>query len=166
MIQSQWDLDNVSLTANGTSSTPPTSGSGDSGGGGGGSTGGGNLVANGSFETSGLSGWTLGGNSGASPWGPQIFIDTQPESGAHAAGMGSVGSDGTLSQTIATTAGKTYTLSFWLQNEADGANDFKATWNGQTLVSLTDAAQSGYKQYTYTVTATGSHLDTGVFRPK
>ena len=87
-------------------------------GGGGGSTGA-NLVANGSFETSGLSGWTLGGNSGASTWGPQIFIDTQPESGAHAAGMGSVGSDGTLSQTIATTAGKTYTLSFWLQNEAD-----------------------------------------------
>ena len=70
--------------------------------------------------------------------------------------MGSMGTDGTLSQTIATTAGKTYTLSFWLQNEAAGANDFKATWNGQTLLSLTNAAQSGYKQYTYSVTATGS----------
>ena len=34
--------------------------------------------------------------------------------------MGSVSSDGTLSQTIATTAGQTYTLSFWLQNEAVG----------------------------------------------
>ena len=70
--------------------------------------------------------------------------------------MGSVGSDGTLSQTIATTAGKTYTLSFWLQNDAPGANDFKALWNGQTLLSFTNAANFGYKQYTYTVTATTS----------
>ena len=116
----------------------------------------GQLITNGSFETHDFGGWTLGGNSGASTWGPQIFIDTQPESGAYAAGLGSMGTDGTLSQTIATTAGKTYTLSFWLQNEAADANDFKATWNGQTLVSLTNAAQSGYKQYTYTVTATGA----------
>ena len=67
-----------------------------------------------------------------------------------------MGADGTLSQTIATTAGQTYTLSFWLQNEAAGTNDFKAIWNGQTLLSLTNAAQSGYTEYTYTVTATSS----------
>ena len=70
--------------------------------------------------------------------------------------MGSVGSDGTLSQTIATTAGQTYTLSFWLQNGESGSNDFKAIWNGQTLLSLSNAAQSGYTEYTYTVTATSS----------
>jgi Protein of unknown function (DUF642) len=67
-----------------------------------------------------------------------------------------VGSDGTLSQTIATTAGQTYTLSFWLQNEASGTNDFKALWNGQTLLSPTDAPKSGYTQYTYSVTAAGN----------
>ena len=116
----------------------------------------GQLVTNGSFETHDFGGWTLGGNSGASTYGAQISIDTDAESGAYAAGLGSMGSDGTLSQTIATTAGKTYTLSFWLQNEASGTNDFKAIWNGQTLLSLTNAAQSGYTQYTYTVTATGS----------
>ena len=38
--------------------------------------------------------------------------------------MGSMGSDGTLSQTIATTAGKTYTLSFWLKNEGIGSQRF------------------------------------------
>jgi hypothetical protein len=70
--------------------------------------------------------------------------------------MGSVGSDGTLSQTIATTAGQTYTLSFWLQNEGSGPDDFKAIWNGQTLLSLSNAAQSGYTEYTYSVTATGN----------
>ena len=116
----------------------------------------GNLVTNGSFETGSLSGWTLGGNSTSTTYGPEIFIDRNPESGTYAAGMGSVGSDGTLSQTIATTAGKTYTLSFWLQNDAPGANDFKALWNGQTLLSFTNAANFGYKQYTYTVTATTS----------
>ena len=126
-----------------TSSSPPPSGS--------------NLVTNGNFATDSFSGWTLGGNSTSSYFGPEIFIDTDAEGGSnYAAGMGSVGSDGTLSQTIATTAGQTYTLSFWLQNEASGTNDFKAIWNGQTLLSLSKAAQSGYTEYTYTVTATGS----------
>ena len=126
-----------------TSSSPPPSGS--------------NLVANGNFATDSFSGWTLGGNYTSTTYGPEIFIDTDAEgSSTYAAGMGSVGSDGTLSQTIATTAGQTYTLSFWLQNEASGPNDFKAIWNGQTLLSLSNAAQSGYTEYTYTVTATGS----------
>ncbi|MGH9205421.1 MAG: hypothetical protein ACRD1G_02505, partial [Acidimicrobiales bacterium] len=53
-------------------------------------------------------------------------------------------------------AGTIYTLSFWLENDASGTNDFKAIWNGQTLLSLTNAVRSGYTQYTYKVTATGS----------
>ena len=113
-------------------------------------------MTNGSFETDSLSGWTVGGNSARISAGPQLSVDTEPESGTYAAEMGSMGSDGTLSQTIATTAGQTYTLSFWLQNEASGTNDFKAIWNGQTLLSLTNAAKSGYTQYTYTVTATSA----------
>jgi Bacterial Ig-like domain/Carbohydrate binding domain len=121
-----------------------------------GSASGGNLVTNGSFETGSLSGWTLGGNSAALSYGPQLFVDKTAESGTYAAAFGSVGSDGTLSQTIATTAGDTYTLSFWLENEASGANDFKALWNGQTLLSPTDAPKSGYTQYTYSVTAAGN----------
>jgi parallel beta-helix repeat protein len=124
------------------SSPPPPSGS--------------NLVANGNFATGNSTDWTLGGNdSNASS--PQLFIDTNAEGGStYAVGMGSMGADGTLSQTIATTAGQTYTLSFWLQNEGSGGNDFAAIWNGQTLLSLTNAAQFGYTEYTYTVTATGS----------
>jgi hypothetical protein len=126
-----------------TSSSPPPSSS--------------NLVANGNFATSNFTDWTLGGNYTSTTYGPEIFIDTDAEGGStYAAGMGSVGSDGTLSQTIATTAGQTYTLSFWLQNEGSSPNDFAAIWNGQTLLSLSNAAQSGYTEYTYTVTATGS----------
>ena len=112
-----------------------------------------NLVANGNFATGNFTNWTRGGNYSAG----QITIDPNAEGGsAYAAGLGSMGSDGTLSQTIATTAGQTYTLSFWLQNEGSGGNDFKAIWNGQTLLSLTNAAQSGYTEYTYSVTATSS----------
>src|SRR5271170_4961578 len=115
------------------------------------------LVANGNFATGNLTDWTLGGNYTSAAFGPEIYIDTNAEGGSsYAAGMGSVGADGTLSQTIATTAGQTYTLSFWLQNESSGTNDFSAIWNGQTLLSLTNAAQSGYTEYTYTVTATSS----------
>ena len=80
-----------------------------------------NVVINGNFASGSFSGWTLGGNYTSTSFGPEIFIDTDAEGGTtYAAGMGSVGSDGTLSQTIATTAGQTYTLSFWLQNEAVG----------------------------------------------
>ena len=115
-----------------------------------------NLVTNGSFETDSFTGWTVGGNYTSTTYGPEIYIDAKAESGTYAAGMGSVGSDGTLSQSIATTAGQTYTLSFWLENDEAGTNDFKALWNGQTLLSLTNTAQSGYTEYSYTVTATGS----------
>jgi parallel beta-helix repeat protein len=121
-----------------------------------------NLVANGNFATGDFTGWTLGGNSADPTFGPEIYIDRNAQGAStYAAGMGSVGSDGTLSQTIATTPGQTYTLSFWLQNNespsaTDGGNDFQAIWNGQTLLSLTNAAQSGYTEYTYTVNATGS----------
>ena len=120
-----------------------------------------NLVANGNFATGDFTDWTLGGNTIWDNSLPEIFTDTNAEGGStYAAGMGSMGpsssSDGTLSQTIATTPGQTYTLSFWLQNEGSTGNDFQAIWNGQTLLSLTNAPQSGYTEYTYTVTATGS----------
>ena len=115
-----------------------------------------NLVANGNFATGDFTNWTLGGNDSNTP-APQLYIDTTAQGGStYAAAIGSMGADGTLSQTIATTAGQTYTLSFWLQNEGSTGNDFKAIWNGQTLLSLTNAAQFGYTEYTYTVTATSS----------
>ena len=112
-------------------------------------------LTNGNFQTGNLTGWTLGGNF-AQPNLPEIYVTANGQGGStYAAGMGSMGSDGTLSQTVATTAGQTYTLSFWLENEGSTGNDFKATWNGQTLLSLANAGQSGYKQYTYSVTAAG-----------
>ena len=115
-----------------------------------------NLVTNGSFETDSFTGWTLGGNDA----GAQIVIDGRAEQGNYAAEMGSVGSNGSISQAISTTPGQEYQLTFWLANDPNGAaatpNDFTAKWNGTTLLSLTNAPQQGYTEYTYDVVATSS----------
>ena len=111
-----------------------------------------NLVTNGSFETDNFSGWTLGGNTTSA----QMYINGQAESGSFAAALGSVGSDGTLSQTLQTTAGQQYTLSFWLANNGSSPDDFTAKWNGATVLALTSAPSQNYTEYTFTVTATGS----------
>ena len=111
-----------------------------------------NLVTNGSFETDNFSGWTLGGNDTSG----QMYINGQAESGSFAAALGSMGSDGTLNQTLQTTAGQQYTLSFWLANNGSGPNDITAKWNGASVLALTNAPAQGYTEYTFTVTATGS----------
>ena len=126
-----------------------------------------NLIANGNFATGDFTHWTLGGNW-TWQYGQEITID--PASNGNAEGgsanavrMNSVGpasSDGTLSQTISTVAGQTYTVSFWLKSVGSGNNDFKATWNGQTLLALTNT-EFGYTQYTYTVTATSNTTTLG-----
>ena len=110
-----------------------------------------NLVTNGSFETDNFTGWTLGGNTTSA----QMYINGQAESGSFAAALGSVGSDGTLSQTLQTTAGQQYTLSFWLANNSSSSDDFTAKWNGATVLALTSTPAQGYTEYTFTVTATG-----------
>ena len=111
-----------------------------------------NLVTNGSFETDNFTGWTRGGNTTSA----QMYINGQAESGSFAAALGSVGSDGTLSQTLQTTAGQQYTLSFWLANNGSSPDDFTAKWNGATVLALTSAPAQGYTEYTFTVTANGS----------
>ena len=88
--------------------------------------------------------------------GPQIYVNGQSQSGQFAAALGSVGSDGILSQTLHTTAGQQYTLSFWLANQSPGPDDFTVKWNGTTILPLVNASAQGYTQYAFTVTATGT----------
>ena len=121
-----------------------------------------NLVTNGGFEAGNLTGWTLGGNYTSTTYGPEIYTITQAQNGQFAAGLGSVTTDGTLSQTLQTTPGQQYTLSFWLANQGSGPNDFTVKWNGATVMALTNASAQGYTQYTYTVTATGTTLGSGI----
>src|SRR5262249_5185783 len=109
------------------------------------------------FETGTFSGWTLGGNFGASVWGPQTAVDGNAESGQYAANIGAIGSDATLGQVIQTTAGQHYTLTFWLENNGGDPtrpNDFSVQWNGVTVLSLVNAPAQGYTKYTFDVVGT------------
>jgi hypothetical protein len=74
-----------------------------------------NLLANGSFETGSTSGWTESGQTGAIYIAPTDYPG-EVHTGTYSVGLGGyTRSDGVLTQSIATTAGQHYTVSFWLR---------------------------------------------------
>ena len=131
----------------------------------------GNLVLNGGFDadtpaadTAPLD-WTL--TLAAS--GPGFFVSpglsTRPlpytyVSAPNVANFGAVGAfDDTLSQTLSTTPGATYTLSYDLaHNETDLANDFSVSWGGSVIPGsvLVNAVAFPFTVYSFTVTATST----------
>jgi hypothetical protein len=113
-----------------------------------------NLLANGGFEAGDFSGWTQGGNTAATYVGNN---PNAPHTGSYAAELGPVSTPGTLSQTLATTAGASYSISFWLENTAGSTpNSFTATWDASTLLSVTNFVSRDWTLNTFTVTGTGS----------
>ncbi len=64
---------------------------------------------------------------------------------------------GSLTQTIPTTPGAQYLVSFWVTNPLDGnPNVFRALWNGSVLQGQTNVASFAWTQYHYAVSATAS----------
>jgi hypothetical protein len=110
------------------------------------------LVANGSFETGNFSGWTQGGNTGFTSVSNSVAA---VHSGTYGGLLGPSGSVGTLTQSIATTVGQQYSVSFWLNNLGAGTNSFSASF-GSTLLSLSNKSAFTYTLYTFLVQATTS----------
>jgi len=111
-----------------------------------------NLLTNGDFEAGDLSGW--------SATGPLDFVGVDPFA-AHGGSFGAFfgpETPVTLTQSLATAAGGTYEVSFWLSlQDSAQPNDFSWTWNGVTqAVGFTDAAGFAYQQFSATVGSAGA----------
>jgi hypothetical protein len=109
-----------------------------------------NLVVNGDFETGDFTGWTT--DSGSVTTG-----STYAHSGTYGAQFGPVGSLGYLSQTLSTTPGTSYVLSFWLDSpDGDTPNEFQVSWDGTTLLDEANIPAIGWTNIQFMVTATGT----------
>jgi hypothetical protein len=115
------------------------------------------LLVNGGFESGDFTGWTQGGNTGATGV-TGTFDGFTPEDGNFQAFLGPVGSDGSLSQTFSDTLGQSLLVSFWFASDGRTPNDFSATFDGVLLLSGTNFARQSYTQTTFVLP--GSGLDT------
>jgi hypothetical protein len=124
-----------------------------------------NLVNNGGFETGDLTGWTFTAAPGNEGGDTDFNVGGQgnnPNSGSFSANFGAYGNDyDTIAQTLSTTGGSSYTVSFWLANSyssgsSRGIADFQALWNGTSLEDIVTTTSFGYTEFTFDVTGTGS----------
>jgi Bacterial Ig-like domain len=110
-----------------------------------------NLVANGGFENPIGSEWTI-----VDPSGYTARVAANPHSGTYAMELGATGADGTITQTLNTVAGQSYTFSFWYFRDGGTPSDLHVFWNGVDTYDEVNSAAHGYVQHTFTVTATGA----------
>jgi hypothetical protein len=116
------------------------------------------LIVNGGFETGDFTGWTTGANSY-----PEYIVTDPVNSGTYAAQIaGYQFFPNTLSQTVTTTPGQDYRLSFWrYQDDGEPPIGLTVYWDGTPVFSETDTGFQPYQQFSATVTGTGS--DTVLF---
>lgn len=112
------------------------------------------LVANPGFETGSFSSWTLTPAASGSNFYVSLNI---PHTGNYEATFSSSSQYDQFSQSITTTAGSFYDVSFWVRNDGNNSNGFRAAFGSNTLVNLVNNAAFDYQQYTFTgLLATGS----------
>lgn len=122
-----------------------------------------NLVSNCGFETGTFSSWSGSATTGifnGIDTGDPLAMGTTPYQGTYEAYLGDIGATGTLSQTLATVVGTTYSIEFALLNDtnplAPYTNSFTASFGSNVLLSLTAAPADAYTLYTYSVVATSA----------
>jgi len=130
------------------------------------------LVGNGGFETGDFTDWIPSGstNDNFVIAADDSVIDGDPvfsgvndlqfvHSGLYGAFLGQVGSMASLSQTLPTTAGQLYLLSFWLTSIANTGttpSGLVVNWNGATLLNQTNLGAFGWTNSQFLVSATAA----------
>jgi PKD repeat protein len=97
------------------------------------------LVPNGDFGTGDFTSWTLSGDNIYTFVDDGTYSGITPYLGTYEADLGADGSLGYLSQTLATTTGKSYQLSFWINDYYGYPNTFIVSWNDSPLFAQTNA---------------------------
>jgi len=121
-----------------------------------------NLVSNCGFETSAFDFWIRSGDLG------DTFVTSNPDqihSGGFACETGPAGDLGFLKQTLPTTAGQSYTLTFWLKN-SERPNHFQLFWDGAVIFDATDMPNFPYTQMVFedlVASADGTDLQFGFY---
>jgi hypothetical protein len=114
------------------------------------------LVINGGFESASLSPWTTNFDSGSG----DLRVVNGPffaHSGSDLAEWLAFGKsfNGTISQTLTTTALQDYTLDFYASSPTNTTATLDVTFGGTHVASLSLPDDGFYHEYTYTVQATG-----------
>jgi len=127
----------------------------------------GNLVQNCGFGTGDFTNWTLSGNDVPSGAGNLYGVDqgtdpdgTGPHSGSTQAYFGDSRTNPiSLTQTIATVAGKSYTISFYVAQDTAIVSPYSDLLDasfGNGVLNMTGVGVEGYTQYSFTGTASSS----------
>ena len=111
-----------------------------------------NLITNSGFEL-GTTGWNF--SNGAS-WAPGAGA----HSGVAYGFMPSAGANSpTIAQSVATTAGASYTISFFVACAASIPSNLAVNFGGTIFNHLFPAGNNGYTQFSFTATASGANTN-------
>jgi protein with PEP-CTERM/exosortase system signal len=111
-----------------------------------------NLITNPGFEAS-FTGWTF---SNGAAWAPGagahsgVAYGFMPSSGANSP---------TIAQSVATTAGASYTISFFVACAASIPSNLSVNFGGTVFNHLFAAGNNGYTQLSFTATTSGANTN-------
>jgi hypothetical protein len=119
------------------------------------------LVQNGGFEAGNLTGWTLSGNSSAFAVSSS---STYLHSGTYGLQAAANSSLGYITQTLTTSPGQTYQLSFWFHvSSTRTGQQLQANWNGTNVYNTTSPSTSWTNQkLIVNATSTNTQLQFGM----